>query len=104
LAAVYGLVAAKSRIWTAGTSFIACSGSVSRHSFAEAISAASGAKVEVLSLENAQQRFGHAASDAMHKDNRSSGTKARQLLGWHPTGPSLEDDVKSGSYAAAAKL
>ena len=40
--------------------------------------------------------------DALLLDQRATSAKARELLGWRPTGPGVLDDLKSGAYAAAA--
>ena len=41
------------------------------------------------------REIGEAASQ------RATGAKARAELGWEPTGPSLVEDLSSGSYATA---
>lgn len=32
--------------------------------------------------------------------NQQFSTRARELLGWEPTGPAIFDDIERGSYAA----
>jgi nucleoside-diphosphate-sugar epimerase len=40
--------------------------------------------------------------DALLLDQRATSAKARELLGWRPSRPSVLDDLQGGSYAAAA--
>jgi hypothetical protein len=45
-----------------------------------------------------EARFGPLAG-AFGLDQQASGERARAELGWKPTGPSLLEDLSSGSYA-----
>jgi nucleoside-diphosphate-sugar epimerase len=40
--------------------------------------------------------------DALLLDQRATSAKARELLGWRPSRPQVLDDLRNGSYAAAA--
>jgi nucleoside-diphosphate-sugar epimerase len=40
--------------------------------------------------------------DALLLDQRATSAKAREVLGWRPSRPQVLDDLRSGSYAAAA--
>jgi nucleoside-diphosphate-sugar epimerase len=50
--------------------------------------------------EETEARLGPLAG-AFDLDQQATGTKARAELGWEPTGPSLVEDLSSGSYATA---
>ena len=71
---------------------------------AEAASIGAGAKgkTESWPLEEARKKLGPFA-DALALDQQISGEKARKELGWSPHAKSALDDLKTGSYARAAK-
>ncbi len=60
--------------------------------------AGAGGKTVAWPLEEARKQFG-AFADALALDQKFSARKAEQLLGWTPRGPSIIDDLRSGSYA-----
>jgi nucleoside-diphosphate-sugar epimerase len=47
-----------------------------------------------------EARLGPLAA-ALDLDQQATGAKARRELGWQPTGPSLLEELSSGSYATA---
>jgi nucleoside-diphosphate-sugar epimerase len=55
-------------------------------------------RVAGSSDEETQDRLGPLAG-AFLLDQQAAGTRARSELGWEPTGPTLVDDLTSGSYA-----
>jgi nucleoside-diphosphate-sugar epimerase len=61
---------------------------------AEAASRAAGAggKVEAVPLEEARKTMGPLA-DALALDQQISGERAARLLGWHPSAPSVLEDL-----------
>lgn len=70
------------------------------HELAEAASLGAGAhgRTEAWALEEARTQMGPLA-DALVLDQQVSGDKAKRLLGWVPTAPSVLEDLKHGSYA-----
>ncbi|SDY13461.1 hypothetical protein SAMN05661080_02430 [Modestobacter sp. DSM 44400] len=50
--------------------------------------------------EDTEARLGPLAG-AFDLDQQATGAKARSELGWAPTGPSLLEELSSGSYATA---
>jgi nucleoside-diphosphate-sugar epimerase len=65
--------------------------------------ASRGAGLDVRTVpstdEETAARLGPLAA-AFDLDQQATGAKARAELGWEPTGPSLLEDLSSGSYAA----
>jgi len=61
--------------------------------------AAQGGPVIGEGAEASRTRLGEAFADALLLDQQAVPTKAHSL-GWHPSGPSLLDELRSGSYAA----
>jgi nucleoside-diphosphate-sugar epimerase len=55
-------------------------------------------RVAGSSTEAAEDRFGPLA-EAFLLDQQATGEKARRELGWEPTGPTLTEDLATGSYA-----
>jgi nucleoside-diphosphate-sugar epimerase len=74
------------------------------HPVAELAAAASrgaGAGVtQAWPLEEARQKLG-AYADALVLDQRASGRRAKELLGWSPSRPGILEDLERGSYASA---
>ena len=70
----------------------------------EAASRAAGAggAVEPDDVEGTRARLGAPFADALLLDQQASGARARTELGWTPSGPSLVEDLESGSYAPRA--
>ncbi len=52
--------------------------------------------------EQAEQYVGYLGG-FIGLDNPTSGAHTRQLLGWHPTGPGLLEDLDAGHYFATAR-
>jgi nucleoside-diphosphate-sugar epimerase len=51
--------------------------------------------------EETEARLGPLAG-ALYLDQQATGAKARSELGWEPTGPSLLEDLESGSYVVSS--
>jgi len=62
-------------------------------------SRAGAAGVAPESADASRERFGARFADALLLDQRATGAKAK-ALGWTPKGPSLLDDLRTGSYAS----
>jgi nucleoside-diphosphate-sugar epimerase len=60
---------------------------------------AGDAGVAPESADASRERLGALFADALLLDQQASGAKAREL-GWTPKGPSLLDDLRTGSYAS----
>ncbi|MGH9661132.1 MAG: NAD-dependent epimerase/dehydratase family protein [Bryobacteraceae bacterium] len=86
----------------AGELYIAAAGPAIRVlDLAEAVSRAAGAegRVDTHPLEEAREEMGGMA-DALALDQKIGSTKAFRQLGWIPRGPSLMEELRSGSYTA----
>ncbi|HZH17685.1 MAG TPA: NAD-dependent epimerase/dehydratase family protein [Archangium sp.] len=86
---------------SAGTILIAVQGpSVKVKDIATAASegAGAGGKTIAWPLEDARTQFG-AFADALALDQQFSARRAELFLGWAPQGPSILDELRSGSYA-----
>jgi nucleoside-diphosphate-sugar epimerase len=57
-------------------------------------------RVEAESDEESRERLGAALADALLLDQQARGSRARIDLGWEPNGPSLVEEIASGSYAS----
>jgi nucleoside-diphosphate-sugar epimerase len=55
--------------------------------------------VEAQTVEQTSERLGAGLAEALLLDQQARGTKARIDLGWEPNGPSLADEIATGSYA-----
>jgi nucleoside-diphosphate-sugar epimerase len=66
----------------------------------EAAATAAGldGRVEPGTVESAHERLGEAFADALLLDQQARGTAARIDLGWEPNGPTLVEELRSGSY------
>ncbi|WP_223643478.1 NAD-dependent epimerase/dehydratase family protein [Corallococcus sp. EGB] len=85
----------------AGTVLLATQGpGVKVKDAAQAASEGAGVagKTVAWPLEEARKQFGPFA-DALALDQRFTSQKAETLLGWAPKGPSLIDELRTGSYA-----
>jgi nucleoside-diphosphate-sugar epimerase len=85
----------------AGTILLAVQGPfVKVKDIAAAASEGAGAGGKTISwpLPEARKQFG-AFADALALDQQFSARRAEQLLGWTPVGPSILDELRSGSYA-----
>ncbi|MFZ4895326.1 NAD-dependent epimerase/dehydratase family protein [Plantibacter sp. Mn2098] len=69
---------------------------------AELAQAAAGDGVDVVpeGEEATRERLGAAFADALFLDQQASGALAKSELGWNPTGPTLIEELVSGSYRA----
>jgi nucleoside-diphosphate-sugar epimerase len=76
----------------------ACGPSLPVREVAEAAAQANGAEAEAWPLEDARERLGPYA-DALALDQQVSADRAIGL-GWKPRGPSVLDELRTGSYAA----
>ncbi|WP_460631809.1 NAD-dependent epimerase/dehydratase family protein [Leifsonia lichenia] len=70
----------------------------------EAASAAAGLAggVQEETPADSRDRLGAAFADALLLDQQARGTRARIDLGWEPNGPTLLEEIASGSYAPQA--
>ncbi|MHA7628865.1 SDR family NAD(P)-dependent oxidoreductase [Corallococcus sp. M7] len=85
----------------AGSVFLATQGpGVKVKDAAQAASEGAGVagKTVAWPLEEARKQFGPFA-DALVLDQRFTSGKAEKLLGWAPKGPSLLEELRTGSYA-----
>ncbi len=57
-----------------------------------------GEKTNTFAFEEAICSWGPAMSYAMSSNVRVNADKARSLLGWKPAGPSISEEIESGSY------
>ncbi len=87
-----------------GSVFIAAEGEApTTRAIATAASVAGGAGGATRSWPVAEARAAMGQFvDALLLDQRVTSAKARELLGWRPDRPGVLDDLKNGSYAAAA--
>jgi nucleoside-diphosphate-sugar epimerase len=67
---------------------------------AETIGTALGLPVASVAPEDAGAHFGFVARFA-GMDMSASSARTRELLDWHPTGPTLSADITAGAYPAA---
>ena len=73
---------------------------ISARDMAEIIGRGLKVPVKSLSPEEAADHFGWLAA-FVGLDMPASSAKTREVLGWHPSGPSLIDDLERMDYAAA---
>lgn len=57
--------------------------------------------VEAETVAQTEERLGAGLAEALLLDQQARGTKARIALGWEPNGPTLADEIATGSYAPA---
>jgi nucleoside-diphosphate-sugar epimerase len=98
LAALYVLALERG---TAGSVYIAASGAnPTVRELAELAAAAAGVSgVGAETIAQTEERLGAGFAEAVLLDQQARGTKARIDLGWEPNGPSLADEIATGSYA-----
>ncbi|WP_144764278.1 NAD-dependent epimerase/dehydratase family protein [Curtobacterium sp. 9128] len=60
---------------------------------------AHGSPVVPESVDASRQRLGTEFADALLMHQECSGAHARAAYGWHPTRPTLLDELRTGSYA-----
>ncbi|NQX36675.1 NAD-dependent epimerase/dehydratase family protein [Herbiconiux sp. VKM Ac-2851] len=85
----------------AGSYYIGASGqNPTVRELGEAAAQAAGldGRVEPSSVDAAHERLGEAFADALLLDQQATGSSARIDLGWEPNGPSLVEELRSGSY------
>jgi nucleoside-diphosphate-sugar epimerase len=88
----------------AGTLLIGASGEylpLKTIALAVARAAGVGDRIHSLTLDEARETWGLLA-DAIALDQKVSGERARQLLNWVPSAPSVLEDLSNGSYRQAA--
>ncbi|MFB2555119.1 NAD-dependent epimerase/dehydratase family protein [Herbiconiux liangxiaofengii] len=86
---------------SAGSYYIGASGqNPTVRELGEAASAAAGLDGRVTATTDAaaRERLGDAFADALLLDQQATGAAARIDLGWEPNGPSLVEELRSGSY------
>jgi nucleoside-diphosphate-sugar epimerase len=85
----------------AGSTFIGASGqNPTVRQLTEAAAQAAGiAGVVAESADASRERLGAGYADALLLDQQATGSRARIDLGWEPNGPSLVEELTSGSYA-----
>jgi nucleoside-diphosphate-sugar epimerase len=86
----------------AGSYYIGASGqnpTVRELGVAAAEAAGLDGRVEPTSVDEVHARLGEGFGDALLLDQQATGSAARIGLGWEPNGPSLVDELRSGSYA-----
>ena len=57
-----------------------------------------GEKTDTFTFEEAISSWGPPMSYAMSSNVRVSADKARSLLGWKASGPSIFEEIEKGSY------
>jgi nucleoside-diphosphate-sugar epimerase len=88
---------------SAGSTYIGASGenpTVREIGEAAAAGQSLDGRVEPSSVEQTRERLGTLFADALLLDQQARGSKARIDLGWEPNGPTLVDELRTGSYAA----
>ena len=75
------------------------SNAVTARELATAIAHTANLPLESLSFDKVTSRMGEFMARFLSVENRASGKKARETLGWEPQGPTVLDDIKSGSYS-----
>lgn len=84
-----------------GTTYVAASGknpTVREIGIAAADGLGFNGAVKENTIEEAYARLGKPFADALLLDQQAIGSAARIDLGWEPNGPTLLDDLRSGSY------
>ncbi|KZF19552.1 putative NAD dependent epimerase/dehydratase [Xylona heveae TC161] len=69
----------------------------------EAVGSVLQLPVKPLSFEETLTTKGEFLARFLTAENQASGAKAKRVLGWNPEGPSILDDIKTGSYVALAE-
>ncbi|KAF7585222.1 hypothetical protein BBP40_011661 [Aspergillus hancockii] len=68
-----------------------------------AIAEVLGVPLVDMSEEEAKGKIGPMFTFFLKIENRASGKKAREVLGWEPSGPGLVEEIVNGSYRAVAE-
>ncbi|MBF4633766.1 NAD-dependent epimerase/dehydratase family protein [Agreia pratensis] len=85
-----------------GSTYIGASGeNPTVHEIGEAAAFGQGldSRVEAQTVEETYARLGEPFADALLLDQQARGSAARIDLGWEPNGPSILDELRTGSYA-----
>ncbi len=85
----------------AGSLFNCSSSEVTMKQVTESISRLFGwdGRTESWTVEEAQKRWNAGITATLASSERSTGEKAKKLLGWNPQAPSLADEIEHGSYS-----
>jgi nucleoside-diphosphate-sugar epimerase len=75
------------------------SNTVTARELATAIAHTAYLPLQSLSFDEATSRVGEFMASFLSVENRASGKKARETLGWEPRGPTVMNDIKNGSYS-----
>jgi nucleoside-diphosphate-sugar epimerase len=101
-ARLYLLVAQKSK--KPGEIFNGCSSTtITTKEIATAVGNVMGYSVRSVTQEKAAGVWGSFLASIESRENRASGRKAREQLGWNPQGLDLVKDIQEGSYVPMAK-
>jgi nucleoside-diphosphate-sugar epimerase len=87
----------------AGSTYIGASGenpTVREIGEAAAFGQGLDSRVEPQTIDESRARLGEPFADALLLDQQARGSAARIDLGWEPNGPSILDEMRTGSYAA----
>jgi nucleoside-diphosphate-sugar epimerase len=87
----------------AGSTYIGASGenpTVRQLGEAAAFGQGLDSRVEEQTIEETRARLGEPFADALLLDQQARGSAARIDLGWEPNGPSILDELRTGSYAS----
>ncbi|KAK7455662.1 hypothetical protein CaCOL14_012740 [Colletotrichum acutatum] len=76
---------------------------VTSFQISEAISAAVKVPLRDINLDVAKEQLGQTISFFLSAENRASGAKAKEELGWEPRGLGILEDISKGSYMEVAK-
>ncbi|PPF87637.1 epimerase [Subtercola sp. Z020] len=88
---------------TAGSTYLGVGGdnpTVRELGVAASVAAGLDGRVSASTTEQTHEWLGKLFGDALLLDQQASGAAARAELGWQPTGPTLLDELRTGSYAA----
>ncbi|WYZ39611.1 hypothetical protein EsH8_III_001525 [Colletotrichum jinshuiense] len=76
---------------------------VTSHQLSVAMAEAVGVPLNDISADDARAQFGPTVAFFLAAENRASGGKAREDLGWAPQGPGILEEISKGSYREVAK-
>ncbi|EAW07074.1 putative NAD dependent epimerase/dehydratase [Aspergillus clavatus NRRL 1] len=76
---------------------------VTTRELATAIAQTADLPLESLPYDEVVSKTGEFMARFLSEENRASGRKAREQMGWEPHGPGILDDILSGSYPAVAQ-
>lgn len=72
---------------------------VTARELATAIAHTANLPLKSLSFDEVTNRMGEFMASFLSAENRASGQKAKQKVGWEPRGPAVLDDIENGSYS-----